>query len=119
VQKPPKNYIISYLVNYHFNKTTLNRSAMARHSYMTADETLPMLNTFQILAPTSGSYRFFALALFENEKEAEEGALIEHSRIFSKENIGIVHARVTKIVKGVFPFRNLDIKSNYVVIKWK
>ena len=119
VQKPPKSYIISYLVNYNFNKTTLSRSALARHSYMTADDTLPMLNTFQILAPTSGSYRFFALALFENEKEAEERALLEHSRIFSKENVQIVHARVTKIVKGEFPFRNLDIKDNYVVIKWE
>ncbi len=119
VQNPPKKYIAAYFVNYRFNKTTQERSAMARSSYMNADEGVPLLNTFQILAPTSGSYRFFTMALFENRQEALDRAIKEHARIFSKENVEIKEARITEVIKGLLPFRNLDVKSNYTLIQWK
>lgn len=118
VNNPPFGYILAYVVNYRFNKTSHNRSIRMMEYYKSYDERFPFLNTFQLLAPMSGSYRFFGMGLFDNKTDAVKNAVIAHREIFNQENPDIKYAKVTGIVKGAFPFRNIDIKSNYTRFKW-
>ena len=119
VQEPIGLYPISYFINYRFNKTTTStRFALARESYMNADDHNPLLNTFQFVAPISGSYRSFGIALFKGKEAALEGAVTHHQRIFNKEDIEITYAGISGVIKGLLPFRNLDIRTNYVKVEW-
>jgi DNA-binding Lrp family transcriptional regulator len=118
VNEPPFGYILAYVVNYRFNKTSHNRSINMMEYYKSYDDGLPFLNTFQLLAPMSGSHRFFGMGLFSNRADAVKNAIIAHKNIFNQENPEIKYARVTGIVKGTLPFRNIDIKNNYTRFRW-
>ncbi len=118
VNKPMFDYILAYAVNYHFNTTSSIRSVKMMGYYKGYDEQLPILNTFQILAPMSGSYRFFGIGLFDNESDAKKNAIKAHKNIFNQEKVEIKYARIIGIVKGSYPFRNIDINLNYTRFKW-
>ncbi|MGC8710378.1 MAG: winged helix-turn-helix transcriptional regulator [Candidatus Micrarchaeia archaeon] len=118
INKPPKNYIIAYLVNYTFNKTSHIRSVRMMEYYKNYDEELPIMNSFSLLAPMSGSYRFFGMGAFEDRKTAINSAIKAHMRIFDKEEVSIKHAQVVAAIKGSYPFRNVDIKKEYTRFQW-
>jgi DNA-binding Lrp family transcriptional regulator len=115
---PHKNYILTFVANYVFAKDTPARSIRMMHYYQEYDKELPLLNTFQLLAPMSGSYRFLAIGLFDDEKDAAEHAINAHYEIFDKEHVAIKKARITSLLKGSYPFRSLDIVSNYRRAPW-
>ena len=118
INKPYKNYILAYFVNYIFTKDSPARSIKMMEYYKSYDEELPFMNTFQLLAPMSGSYRFFGVGLFENEKDAIENAVKPHISIFDKEHVRMKRAAIIDIAKGSYPFRNIDIRSNYTRFQW-
>ncbi|MGC8670094.1 MAG: winged helix-turn-helix transcriptional regulator [Candidatus Micrarchaeia archaeon] len=116
--KPPYAYILAFLVNYHFNSTTYVRSVEMMNYYKNYDQDMSLFSTFQLLVPMSGSFRFFGMGLFKNESDAMENAINAHKNIFNQEKPEIAHAQVTGLIKGRYPFRNLDIKTNYTRFKW-
>lgn len=118
VNKLPQRYILAYAINYHFNKTSHLRSIKMMEYYKHYDTELPLLNTFQLLAPMSGSYRFLGIALFEDEKVARKDAVVAHKSIFNEEQVKMSTAEVTSVVKGSYPFRNMDIEKEYRRFKW-
>ncbi len=118
LNKPLSEYILAYATNYHFNKTSHLRSIKMMEYYKGYDEKLPLMNTFQLLAPMSGSYRFLGISLFDSYASAMKDAIKAHKEIFNQENVKIKHARILDIVKGSYPFRNVDIYSNYRRFKW-
>jgi hypothetical protein len=86
--------------------------------YKQYDTELPLINTFQLLAPMSGSFRFLGIAQFDNETVAKRDAINAHRNIFSEENVKIKSAKITDLIKGHYPFRNIDIEKNYTRFKW-
>ncbi|MDE1823672.1 MAG: Lrp/AsnC family transcriptional regulator [Candidatus Micrarchaeota archaeon] len=116
--RPPLNYILAYATNYHFNKTSRLRSMQMMEYYKQYDDEIPLLNTFQLLAPMSGSYRFLGVALFDSESVAISDGIKAHKRIFNEERVHLKSAKIIGIVKGVYPFRNLDINNNYRRFTW-
>lgn len=118
VNKPSPQYIIAYATNYHFNKTSHLRSIKMMEYYKQYDNGMPLLNTFQLLAPMSGSFRFLGMALFEDEKVARRDAIVAHKTIFNEEKVRISAAQVTDVLKGSYPFRNMDMENNYRRFKW-
>ncbi len=115
-QKPHRDYALAYFSNYKFNKSTRSSASRARLEYLNADSGKGILNTYQFMAPISGSFRFFTIALFDDEQSAYEKAISRHVRAFGKENVSIYKARITGAIKGLLPFRRLDIKKNYIVV---
>lgn len=120
VQAPPENYAsMIYFINYTFTKTTSSVAfSSARDSYFSDDKDSPLLNTFQLIFPISGSFRSFGMVLCETKKIAFEKAVVRHRKIFRNENARILSGEVIKPIKGLLPFRNLDIRSNYKIINW-
>lgn len=120
VQKPPENSVsIAYFINYRFNRDTTSRGFPAVKShFFNSDKDNPILNSFQLIAPISGTYRSFGVTLFPNDKEALENTIEKQRDIFKEENIEITYAFIKRVLKGLLPFRNLDIKENYNTITW-
>lgn len=118
VNKPPLDYMLAYATNYRFNRTSSTRSVKMMEYYKEYDEPLPFLTTFQLLAPMSGSFRFLGMALFEDREKALRDAIEVHKQIFNKEDVDIKYARIVGLVKGSYPFRNLDIVNNYTRFSW-
>ncbi|MDE1810564.1 MAG: Lrp/AsnC family transcriptional regulator [Candidatus Micrarchaeota archaeon] len=117
-QRPLNEYVLSFFVNYKFNRTTKDRSAMARSYYTKPEGPTYILSAFQMLAPITGSYRFFAIGIYASEREAQEKAIAPHIAIFRKENVEMARARITAPIKGILPFRSLNVAENYLTISW-
>jgi DNA-binding Lrp family transcriptional regulator len=118
VQKPPHEYTLAFLENWVYTKGFDERAAIDRAGMMNADAELPLLTTFQLSAPLTGSFGNFAIGLFNSRKEAMQKAIRKHKEIYEKDALEIKYARIVKVLKGMLPFRNLDIKTNYMVVRW-
>jgi len=119
-QNPGSSYSsVVYFINYTFTKTTSSMAFKeAKNSYLSDDDGNPTFNTFQLIFPISGSFRSFGMVLGESRKEAFNKAITRHRLIFRKERIRMTYGVVTKCIKGLFPFRSLDIRSDYKSVNW-
>lgn len=118
VQKPPQEYMLGLFEQwFSFSKSFEVRAELERRHMLNIDAQIPVLTTFQMAAPLSGSYGNFIIGLFGSEKEAMENAVKKHRFFYSTEKYEERHARIIKPVKGLLPLRNLDIKQNYTVVK--
>lgn len=120
VQNPGDNYSsVVYLINYIFTETTSSIAFLnARNSYFADDDKQPAFNTFQLIFPISGSFRSFGMVLCEDKKTAIDKAVHRHRKIFRNERIKMLYGEIIKPIKGILPFRSLDIRSDYKIIYW-
>ncbi len=119
VQNPPQQYVIGFFENWTYTRAFEKRALLDRKHMMEIDYRLPLLTTFQMSAPLTGSYANFIIGLFDTEKDALDNTVRKHREIYRTEGLEERHARITGTLKGLFPFRNLDIKANYNVVKWE
>ena len=117
-QNPPEGYALAFFENWIYNKSFDDRAAVDRSEMMNADDEFPLLTAFQLSAPLTGSFSNFALGMFSDRKEAMQKAIQRHKTIYKRDSLEIRHARVIRALKGLLPFRNLDVKSNYMVVRW-
>ncbi len=120
VQNPPEGSVsMAYFVNYIFNKeTSAKKFPAVKAHFFSSDKDEPILNAFQLIAPISGSYRSFGITVFQNKEEAFEKTIAKQKSIFKDEKVEIKYAIIKKVLKGLLPFRNLDIRDNYKTIEW-
>ncbi len=120
-QAPGEGYSsVAYLINYTFTKTTSSVAfARAMSCYINDDKDAPAFNTFQLVFPISGSFRSFGMVLCEDRKTALEKAVRRHRAIFKNENIRILYGELVAPIKGILPFRRLDISANYKSVSWR
>lgn len=116
--KPPKEYNSFAMVNYSFSPGIDRRMKAAREYILNSDEELSVENTFQIVAPVSGSYRSFMLVCFDNVEGIDEFRRT-YSEIFNNDTPRIISATVRKVIRGSLPLRALDVKKGYKIIKWE
>ena len=120
VQKPPNSYTIAFFEQWtRYTSNFEEKAAQERKLTMTIDKDMPLLNTFQMSANLSGSFGNFTVALFDSQEEALENTIEFRQKIYRTESYSAVHARIISPLKGLLPFRNLDIKNNYNVVKWE
>ena len=119
VQNPPQKFRLMHFINYRFNRNINERMLEIRRRYMDMDGEHPLLNTMQVIAPMSGSFRSFGFSIFPNEEDGMERVVEANERTFRKDDADVSHAVVDKVIKGLLPFRNLDIRANYLPIQWE
>ena len=120
VQSPPYEYQMVEFINYRFSKDFEERFANIRKKYLEMDEgTVPLLNKWQIIAPISGSFRSFVMSIYEGKEDATESVPAFQKSIFKKDNIAVSYARISSVIKGLLPYRSLDVKQNYVYLGWR
>ena len=107
-------------INYRFNSDFEERFANIRKKYLGMDgDRLPLLNTWQMIAPISGSFRSFVMSIYDRKEDAEESVPHFQKNIFRKDNIEVSYARISGVIKGLLPYRSLDVKQNYVYLEWR
>ncbi len=121
VQRPPEDSVgMAYFINYVFSKDTTSRSfPAAKKHFLDSDRSEPVLNSFQLIAPISGRYRSFGITLFPSMEEAMKNTVDMQKKIFKEEKIELGHAVIKMVLKGLLPFRRLDIRENYKAIEWR
>jgi DNA-binding Lrp family transcriptional regulator len=119
VQKPPQEYTIGFFERWASTRKFEERAALSRKYRMDFDQGIPILTTFQMSAPLTGSYGNFIMGLFDNKKDALENSIEKQKEIYRAENYEVKYAKIIRPLKGIFPFRNLDIRENYNVVKWQ
>jgi DNA-binding Lrp family transcriptional regulator len=117
-RKPPKDYSIAFLANYELAPGIVERYNEARTYYTTIDGKLPLFNSFHYLALLSGSYLLFGLGSFENEETAIKQAIMEHKEIYKEDNPEVSYGKITNVIKGAMPIRNIDLGKDYRSINW-
>ena len=117
-QRPPQKYVLSFFENWVYKKDFDNRAAVDRKEMMDFDKETALLTTYQFSAPLTGGFGNFALALFEDKSSAVQDVIERHKVIYRRDSLGIAYARVIRALKGLLPFRNLDVRKNYMVVRW-
>ncbi|MCL5239112.1 MAG: AsnC family transcriptional regulator [Candidatus Marsarchaeota archaeon] len=120
VQRPPQSYILIFFEFWNYITPNYEeRAAQDRAVLINADKDMPLLDTFQLSAPLTGSYGNFIMGIFNGKSEALRNAVNKHKKIYERDKVAIKQARIVKVLKGMLPLRNLDIKTNYLVVKWE
>ncbi|MEM4065157.1 MAG: AsnC family transcriptional regulator [Candidatus Micrarchaeaceae archaeon] len=110
---------LAYFVNYRFAEGMEARGKVARHIYQTIDGKLPVINAYQLLAPTSGAYRFFAITTGYSKEEAMKNGVEMQEQVFSKDSAKVTYAWIKKVAKGMLAIRNIDVSKSYNTIVWE
>lgn len=116
---PPGGYAIAFFANYELAPGIIERYKEAKEYYIKSDGTLPTFNAFQYLALLSGSHLLFGMGRFDNEESAIKHVVMEHKEIYKEDNPEISYGRITKVVKGLIPIRNIDLAKDYRAINWE
>jgi DNA-binding Lrp family transcriptional regulator len=114
----PTQYNIAFMVNYNLSPDVKERYREAFEYYSNIDGSLPLVNKFQYLALTMGNHLFYGIGCFEDKSQAMKEAIEIQKELYKKDNISIKHARITKVIKGYLPVRNIDIAKEFKHIKW-
>jgi DNA-binding Lrp family transcriptional regulator len=117
-RRPPNDYNIVFFANYELAPGIVERYDEAKDYYTGVDGKLPLFNSFQYLALLSGSHLLFRLGCFESEEAAIRQAVIEHKEIYKEDNPEVSYAKITKVIKGNIPVRNIDMAKDYRAINW-
>ncbi len=117
--KPPTEYNMAFFINYEYVPGIFQRHTKANQYYQEIDEKLPIINTFQFLSLMSGSSMGFGIGCFENEEDAIRKAIIKQKELYREDNPNITFAKITDVIKGYLPVRNIDMKKefNYIDLK--
>ncbi|MCW6160245.1 MAG: winged helix-turn-helix transcriptional regulator [Candidatus Micrarchaeales archaeon] len=119
VQNPPKKCQLLHFINYTFSKGIGDRLVKIRERYMSLDDSDPqILTTMQVVAALGGSFRSFGMSISDTEEKATSNVIDLNRRVFQQDDPEITYARVTKVIKGLLPIRNLNIRENYIAVDW-
>jgi DNA-binding Lrp family transcriptional regulator len=115
---PPTTYNMAFFVKYEFAPGLIERYQRASQYYKTLDAKLTTISTFQYLALLSGASTLYGIVCFKNEEEAMK--MIEmHREIYKEDRPTIIYSKITEVIMGHIPIRNMDIAKNFVDLNWK
>jgi DNA-binding Lrp family transcriptional regulator len=118
LERPPTEYNIAFYINYELAPGLPERYKEAYDYYLNFDSRLPVINTYQYLALTTGSFLLYGIGCFESEEKAIKDMVMAHRQIYMEDNPKISYAKITHVIKGFLPIRNIDIGKEFNVIKW-
>lgn len=112
VTKPPTPYNAVFYMNFNWTPGFIKRYDEARQYYV-EEKQLPLINTFQYLALSSGSFLFIGMGCFEDSEKAESAMITKHKELFAKDKPQIATAKITEVIKGNMPIRNINMKEAF------
>jgi DNA-binding Lrp family transcriptional regulator len=117
LEKPPTEYNMAFFLQHEFTPGIIERYKKARDYYLDIDGKLPIMNTFQYLALTSGSYLTFGIGCFETEEDAIRKGVLAHRELFKEDSAIVYFAKITNVTKGYLPIRSIDIVKDFRPLK--
>jgi len=116
IQKPIAS-LMAFFSKYSPSPNYEAHSASARKAF-TSDDEYPVISRYLITAPLVGSFDFFTLGAFDNEKIAYARDVLYHKQLFKQDKIQIYYGTVDRVLLGKLPVRSVDTKATYKLIRW-
>jgi DNA-binding Lrp family transcriptional regulator len=118
LENPGTDYNIAFFMNCKFSPGLTGRYKKAYDYYISSNKDLPLINNFQYLALTSGSYIMAGIGCFPSEEKAIKDAIIAHKEIYREDRPTLTFAKITGVVKGHLPVRSIDMEKGFSQLKW-
>ncbi len=106
--KPPTQFNVAFALDYSLGPSTTSAYYNSMSYYKSVDGKLPVVNAFPYLAAVSGRYYFFGIGCFYSEEEAVRNVVLKHKEIFKDDNLEMAYARITNVISGYLPIRNMN-----------
>ncbi|MEM0147379.1 MAG: Lrp/AsnC family transcriptional regulator, partial [Candidatus Micrarchaeaceae archaeon] len=118
LQPQPKDFVLmSFFAKYAPREGYEERSAKARKAFMSDDKD-SLVSRYLICAPLIGTYDFFTLGAFDDEKIAMKKDIMYHKSLFKEDKIKMKHAVIERMLLGNLPIRSIDTAKEYNTIRW-
>jgi DNA-binding Lrp family transcriptional regulator len=114
--KPPTQFNVAFALDYSLGPNTTSAYYNSMSYYKSIDGNLPVVNAFPYLAAVSGRYYFFGIGCFYNEEEAVRDVVLKHRDIFKDDNLEMAYARITNVISGYLPIRNMSQERGLTVL---
>ncbi len=118
VTKPNTKFTIAFLVNYSVRENLQARIDKERRNIIFSDDDRSNVNSFQMMFSTTGAEQTFDLATYLNKKYGIEHSIEAHNKIYAVDKPEVRSAQVIKPLKGMLPFRYIDVASSYDLTNW-
>jgi DNA-binding Lrp family transcriptional regulator len=118
VTKPNTKFTIAYFSSYSVRENIRSRIDKERNEIIFRNDEVSYVNNFQMMFSITGSGQAFNLAAFPNRKYGLEHSINAHNAIYAPEKPEVKKAVIIKVVKGILPLRNIDVKANYDYTNW-
>jgi DNA-binding Lrp family transcriptional regulator len=109
ITKPPTPYNMAFCMNFNWTQGFIDRYEKARQHYISSEKGLHAINKLQYLALTSGSFMMVGMGCFGSGGEARREVVEKHRKLFGQDGLKISYARITGVIKGCLPIRNVDV----------
>lgn len=116
--KPPTKQNIAFMVNYELSPGIMRRYNEACKYYNEIDKNMPLINKFQYIALTLGSNLLYGIGCFDSEEKVAEELVKAHKEIYRVDKMSLKYAKITEVIKGYLPVRNVDINKEFRKIDW-
>ncbi len=117
MDKLPGTYPIGFFGKYAIKENFELDAARSRQVFFTDDQ-FPICSRYVFVSQLVGTYDFFSIAIFDNEKSAYKDGMMNYRRVMKRHLVKTQYAHIKKVILGDIPIRSLDTKQEYNVIRW-
>lgn len=116
---PPKNLtVMSLFSKYILAEGFESDAANIRKVYTSSGMPYPAVNRYLVCAQLVGSHDFFTIGAFDNYNTAYSEVVNRYRKNFRRYKATVDYGAVDRVLVGSLPFRSIDAKKEYKVIKW-
>jgi DNA-binding Lrp family transcriptional regulator len=113
VRNTNTKFTVIYFANFSVTENLQGRVDRERKEIIFATDERSIVNDFQMMFATTGAEQTFNLATYIDRNYGMEHSISAHNRIYAVDKPEVKYAVVTKTIKGVLPFRRIDVRANY------
>lgn len=117
ITRPPKIYSTAYFLNYRLNPGIFERAAKVFRHYAEVDGNLKFMNVYQYEAALIGCHGSFGICCTEDEEQAVHEIVDQHREIYKGDDLNVEMARITNVITGALPIRNIDMRKRISEIR--
>ena len=117
MNKPNDVTLMSFIDKYKPREGHENIGELSRRAYKSDDE-YSIISRYILCAQMIGSYDFFALGVFDNQRTAYRNCVLYHKNLYKREGINQLYGTVDRVLLGRLPIRSIDTKKEYNTIVW-
>ncbi len=113
VRNTNTKFTVIYFANFSVTENLQGRVDKERRDTIFANDERSVINDFQMMFVTTGAEQTFNLATYMDKNYGMEHSVHAHNRIYAADKPEVKYASVVKTIKGVLPFRNIDVRAHY------
>jgi DNA-binding Lrp family transcriptional regulator len=116
--RPPASSMTYLFGKYTISEGFEDDSMKMRKEITFIDDRMPLVSRCLFSAQLVGSYDFFFVGAYDDQKTGYERLIKYYRKRFSRHKVKAVYGSIGGMLVGDFPIRNLDVRKEFNMIKW-